>query len=802
MNSFFKLSFILVLALANVKTYAQPVPISQEGTVTVTCGGDPVIFTDSNETGNYAAGESYTITFCPDGGNAVFFLIDSETQGDIWDVAAGDVITIYDGDTENSPILGTFNTSIAGPVIYYAATVENLTGCLTINFTSSEISNTGAGWTSQINCGNQWQPFSIELETEPTEMIEGNYIDICQGETVNFTANGVFPYSDGSGYEQNNDNCYFEWDLGDGTELEGFGLTEVSNSYSDEFGFPIKITVTDPLGLINIFEASVRVSTTPNFGGVIAEFQDTICLGSTTTLIGGISQDTTQSFGAFPVPTSFIGGGFLAGQTFLPDGNGASYETSVVIDDFPIGTLFENESDIVAVCATMEHSYLGDLDIELICPDGTEIILVEQTGGSTNLGIPWATGPVDGQSANNTPGVGFEYCWRPDAANGTFEDEANQNDMEFVSGDGPGTYNDSQMLEGSYLPFEPISDLLGCPINGSWTIRVTDNIGADNGYIFSWGIQFDPLIDPNAETYQPILVDGFWGDDPSIIAGNDTNITVQPTETGVFDYTFFVEDNFGCNYDTTVVLTVVEAVTSNVNSPACNFTEVLQVNNSSQGGTWSVEETPEDAFASFGVDDVVVNLAGDYVFTYTDFACQTTDIHDVFFVPLPTAEIIEELEICQEEPQLITPEPQHPLLLNPSYIWKYEGDSLGTLETQNVQLPGQYSYQVYDPQCDIFSLPDFLDLTTRPCAISTYNVFTPNADGMNDNFFIQSIEESIYDGSELFVYNRWGNLIFEAVNYANDWDMADVVDGTYFYVLNVNNGDTHKGSFTVIRESN
>ncbi len=802
MYHFTRVSFLILFTLVWGNFYTQTIPISQGGTVDVTCGGAPIIFTDSDASGgNYAAGEDYTITFCPDGGNAVFFLIDAMTAGDTWDVGAGDYITIYDGDNTSANILGSISTATDGPVMYYAATVENPSGCLTIQFNSSATSSGGAGWTSQINCGNQWQPFSIELETSPTAMDDQNYTDICQGDSVHFSANGIFPYSDGSGYNQDNNNCYWEWDLGDGTELEGFGLTEVDNSYTDQFGYPIKITVTDTLGLIQIFESSVRVSTTPSFAGVVSQLQDSICLGSTATLVGGIAQNNQATFGVGSIPSSFISGGFLAGQTFLPDGSGASYETSIIIDDFPAGTVFENESDIVAICATIEHSYLGDLDISLTCPDGSTIDLVTQTGGSTNLGIPWATAPVDGESANNTPGVGFEYCWRPDADNGTFADEAGQNSQEFISGDGPGTYTDTQMAEGSYLPIQPISDLIGCPINGEWTITVTDNLGADNGYIFSWGVQFNPLIDPNAETYQPNLIDVYWLDDATIIAGNDTIITVQPIETGNFPYTLLVSDDFGCDYDTTVVVTVVEASSSSAVDPACANQTAIEVLNSAYGGTWSYETDIEGGFASFDTEQAFVNLPGVYTLIYHDLLCQTDDVHIVNFLPQPFVDLPDTMTICEEFPEIITANSGDTGFGDFEYTWIFQGDTMvpGNQVSQEVQEAGVYAINVYDPICDV-SFTDIIDISTKPCGIETYNVFTPNGDGENDFFYIQSIHENIYDGSVVQVYNRWGNLLFEETNYKNDWNMDELNDGTYYFVLSVSNGDTHKGSFTVLHE--
>ena len=61
----------------------------------------------------------------------------------------------------------------------------------------------------------------------------------------------------------------------------------------------------------------------------------------------------------------------------------------------------------------------------------------------------------------------------------------------------------------------------------------------------------------------PSIVTHNWLSDPSIISNQDTNITVQPTNFGVNTYTFSVEDNFGCTYDTTI--TVITQQPGNVN---------------------------------------------------------------------------------------------------------------------------------------------------------------------------------------------------------------------------------------------
>ena len=42
------------------------------------------------------------------------------------------------------------------------------------------------------------------------------------------------------------------------------------------------------------------------------------------------------------------------------------------------------------------------------------------------------------------------------------------------------------------------------------------------------------------------------------------------------------------------------------------------------------------------------------------------------------------------------------------------------------------------------------------CPISVPNTFSPNGDGINDNFVISDIDPNIHTQSVLYVFNRWG----------------------------------------------
>ncbi|HEX5002977.1 MAG TPA: gliding motility-associated C-terminal domain-containing protein, partial [Bacteroidia bacterium] len=71
------------------------------------------------------------------------------------------------------------------------------------------------------------------------------------------------------------------------------------------------------------------------------------------------------------------------------------------------------------------------------------------------------------------------------------------------------------------------------------------------------------------------------------------------------------------------------------------------------------------------------------------------------------------------------------------------------------------------------------------------NGFSPNEDGINDGYVIDGILD--YPNNKIWIYNRWGNLIYKTKGYANQWDGTcnvqgiyfgtKVPSGTYFYIL-------------------
>jgi gliding motility-associated-like protein len=86
------------------------------------------------------------------------------------------------------------------------------------------------------------------------------------------------------------------------------------------------------------------------------------------------------------------------------------------------------------------------------------------------------------------------------------------------------------------------------------------------------------------------------------------------------------------------------------------------------------------------------------------------------------------------------------------------------------------------------------------------DAFSPNGDGVNDTYVIHNLES--YPDNSFQVFNRWGNKVLDRSPYNNDWDGTNqfgsvfgeqLPESTYYYVLDLNNGDQPYTGFIYLR---
>jgi len=148
----------------------------------------------------------------------------------------------------------------------------------------------------------------------------------------------------------------------------------------------------------------------------------------------------------------------------------------------------------------------------------------------------------------------------------------------------------------------------------------------------------------------------------------------------------------------------------------------------------------------------------------------------------------------------------------PDFMWYIDGvpynDTLNF--TVPTELPYDYNLElIVSDQCSN-STSDQFRFNVVDCIKA--NVFTPNADGLNDFFYLNFGD--VVDNVRINIYNRWGELVYTSINYElcdeksgnHCWNGTHIsggepcIEGSYFYTIELLDGRNHKGFFTLFRD--
>ncbi len=231
---------------------------------------------------------------------------------------------------------------------------------------------------------------------------------------------------------------------------------------------------------------------------------------------------------------------------------------------------------------------------------------------------------------------------------------------------------------------------------------------------------------------------------------------------------------FGCDSIVTTNLTVNPVKQINLNSIIC------------QGET-------------FQVGTHIYTLSGHYNDTLaTSFLCDSIITTNLTVVPIPKVKLSNDTTLCIGKTIFLDATNQ-----NSTYLWQ---DST-TNPTYTVNQQGLYWVIVkVDSNCIV---SDTIQIYYKDCStpdIYIPNSFTPNGDGLNDVFKIETLAE--FSEFHLYIYDRWGEQLFESNDKTKGWDGTYkgklVPNGVYVYLVTGIIKDTNEqikrnGTVTVIR---
>lgn len=631
-----KLLLFLVLLYFSVLVNSQPVYLISDGGTHSTCYCN--FFDSGNSGGNYGANEDFTITFHSTSGTNTHIKMSINN----FDVDPSDTLYVFDGSNIAAPLIGAYNNTNNPASTAFQATIYNVSGDLTFRFRSNGVTQ-ASGWFASLSCIPLCQQVWAAVDTLVFDPLpdDSGYVDICHGDTITFAAlgsgPGVFPQN-GILYTQDAASSLFIWNFGDGTIDTG---QVIAHYYSAIHGYDISIQVIDNHGCTNTNFLPLRVRISGNPISTVNPLPN-ICSKDDTLEIT-VGYDINNVIQVVPVVSTQASSQSFDSTLFIPDGNLCSvqcYNTDVTFTSFVPGATITSASDILSICVNMEHSYVGDLGFTIYCPNGQNVVLDPNThSGGAYLGSPMGGASHDAYDSDTYPcdpaynpsGVGSTYCWS--------EIYSQQGTMDILSYGTSPVDSTNQITHTNYITSEnPLSGLIGCPLNGTWNIQICDDFTIDNGYIFNWTLNLDPSLLPTGWWYD-VPIDSFaWGGS-YIVGTTDSSIFVYPSTGGTYTYSLTIYDAFGCTYDTTLNIIVVDKPVVNLGNDTslCDGT-ILTLdagNPNADAYLWSTGATSQQ---------IQVNTTGTYIaeVTNTDggaLQCKDSDTIIVTFFPVPVVNL-------------------------------------------------------------------------------------------------------------------------------------------------------------------
>ena len=298
--------------------------------------------------------------------------------------------------------------------------------------------------------------------------------------------------------------------------------------------------------------------------------------------------------------------------------------------------------------------------------------------------------------------------------------------------------------------------------------------------------QYDPIWIGITNVPMPNSIN--WTGPSMLSAGNLESIQINLE--GIYNYTL-TDLNTGCSTIDSIfieapdVITINSITSQNVNCNGGNDGSIF-IDASSQSNityTWSPTVSTSNSAQNLTEGQFSIILTN-------DDDCQIDTTAQITEPPLLQLEFIgSQISECGEANGWISV-----MGLGGTGTLQYNWDNGGFGTYLDGIDQGSYILTLSDAnQC---TLIDTFSIECLPLLnIIVPQFISPNGDGLNDIWILQNTSQ--YPDLEVKIFNRWGNLVYEAQPYLNDWNGWSIKGSpegplpaaTYFYYI-----DTHKKS--------
>lgn len=411
------------------------------------------------------------------------------------------------------------------------------------------------------------------------------------------------------------------------------------------------------------------------------------------------------------------------------------------------------------------------------------------TSGGTNL-------VVNGDFENGTTGFISDYIsgtggtWGILSNPGQYAVANTPNDvhsnfyscMDHTFGDGTGNMyvaNGSD-IANTIVWSQTISVVPNTNYNFStWAMSVENTGNPAILQFFVNNVQIGAVFSPSATGCTWSEFYNLWNSGSStnaVISIKNQNIDGGGNDFALDDISF---TSFCTNTDTIIVSFDPTTINAGSDLTFCEYAPLNLVatsNDPSTSFSWNTGEVTADISPS---------ITGTYtVSTITDNGCVITDVVNVIIHTAPEALINT---VSQTGVIPLSVEISNSSQNATSYDWNFgNGSVLSTTDLSSVSMlypnAGIYQVTMVASNANCTDTASLTIITTNEVSLETANVFTPNNDGVNDEFKFKMENISEID---LTIFNRWGHLVHSITNVNDSWngitDGKEANDGVYFY---------------------